>query len=388
MQLKIRKPNDTMEHYETSITCSSHHFPPEHTVGYDRQAKDPVHSGLEAYWRGLLSPRGNRDKYRYYNQNRSFDTTFNHVIMINGCPVSVVREGIRYLINGKQYSLACCCSALARLTYKSCFESDPATLMISLYATLSLPENVKYCMENRAPFHFVEDFERVDVRLNVQQIGDKEMAIEIGDGLWGTMSVKDLDIYCNFYVHGKSRGSWKRLAPKTLYERVLGRTPTDAQVKVMVAFLQQNRTKDLVEARALSLVNDMLIQHHGRLFAHYSDDGNLETLFVKGKDYDWKLTNNAFKSDIQMVSTYVWQPTQLRNEEKENYESNPQWKGPICIDNMSKGSPLGDQFAARALALLNDSFTITIVNTIKSYLTTEPNKYRADFDEEMRRVQE
>ena len=65
-----------------------------------------------------------------------------------------------------------------------------------------------------------------------------------------------------------------------------------------------------------------------------------------------------------------------------------EWKGPICIDNMSKGSPLGDQFAARALALLNDSFTITIVNTIKSYLTTEPNKYRADFDEEMRRVQE
>ena len=48
---------------------------------------------------------------------------------------------------------------------------------------------------------------------------------------------------------------------------------------------------------------------------------------------------------------------------------------------MAEGSPLGDQFAARALALLNDSFTIKIVNTIKSYISAEPNEYRVDFDE-------
>tara|TARA_R110000803_G_scaffold144073_1_gene210006 strand:+ start:5112 stop:6254 length:1143 start_codon:yes stop_codon:yes gene_type:complete len=380
MELKIRKPNDTMEYFITKVTCSTFQFPAMETINYDRQAKDPVHSGLEAYWRRILSPRG-RNKSRYY-RSVGFPDKFNHVIMINGCPLSIAREGIRYQINGKSYSLACCCSALARLTYKSCFEDDPATLMISLYATLSLPENVKYCMENRAPFHFVEDFERVDVRLNVQQIGDKEMAIEIGDGLWGTMSVRDLDTYCNFYVHGKSRGSWKRLAPKTLYERVLGRTPTDSQVKVMVAFLQQNRTKDLVEARAFSLVNDMLIQHHGKLFATYSDEGDLETLYVRGKDYDWKLTNNSYKSEIQMVSTYIWQPSSSPVEG----EKTAMWKGPICIDNMAKGSPIGDQFAARALALLNDSFTIQIVNTIQSYISAEGNEYRADFDEEMRRV--
>lgn len=385
MKLRIRKPNDTMEYFETSVTCSTYQFPATETISYNRQAKDPVHSGLESYWRSILSPRGKRSRY---GSSRGFADRFNHVIMINGCPISVVREGIRYQINGKSYSLACCCSALARLTYKACFEDDPATLMISLYSTLSLPENVKYCMENRAPFHFVEDFERIDVRLNVQQIGDKEMAIEVGDGLWGTMSVRDLDTYCNFYVHGKSRGSWKRLAPKTLYERVLGRTPTDTQVKVMVAFLQQNRTKDLVDARALELVNDMLIQHHGKLFATYTDEGELDVLYVRGKDYDWKLTNNTFKSDIQMVSTYVWQPVSHNESEDGQIEETPAvWKGPICIDNMSKGSPIGDQFAARALALLNDSFTITIVNTIRNYLVADKNEYRADFDEEMRRVQ-
>lgn len=143
--------------------------------------------------------------------------------------------------------------------------------------------------------------------------------------------------------------------------------------------------QDIVDARALELVADMLVQHKGRLSAEYDDDGVLSSLLVRGKDYDWQLTNNRYKSGIQMVSTYVWQPVieAIRNEEdatiiKEKKMSEPDWRGPICIDNMAEGSPLGDQFAARALALLNDSFTITIVNTIKRYLAAEPNKYRID----------
>tara|TARA_R110000751_G_scaffold73023_1_gene147805 strand:+ start:435 stop:1562 length:1128 start_codon:yes stop_codon:yes gene_type:complete len=375
MKLRIRQPNDTMNYYETVISCSTFSFPISETVSWNRSAKDPVHAGLAEYWKKLLSPKGGGR----YGWNTTFGERFNHIVSINGCPISLVREGIRYQINGKSYSLATCCAALARLTYKACFEDDPAKLLVSLYSTLSLPENVKYCMENRAPFHFHHDFERVDVRLNVLQIGDTEMAIEIGDGLWGTMTVRQLDTYCNFYVHGKSRGSWKRLAPETLYEKVLGRKPTTSELAVMIAFLEQNRTKDLVDSRAMELVNDMLIQHNERLFATFDDDGVLETLYVRGNDYDWKLTNNKFKSDIQMVSTFVWQPSQTEIKIGS-------WKGPICIDNMASNSPIGDQFAARALALLNDSFTIKIVNTIRSYLSAEKNEYRADFDEEMRRM--
>jgi hypothetical protein len=44
-------------------------------------------------------------------------------------------------------------------------------------------------------------------------------------------------------------------------------------------------------------------------------------------------------------------------------------KGPICIDNMTKHSSVGDQFAARAFALLNDSMTVQIVSTINHYLS-------------------
>ena len=147
--------------------------------------------------------------------------------------------------------------------------------------------------------------------------------------------------------------------------------------------------KDLVEKRALELVNDLLLQHGSKLKAVYDEDG-LKEIYVRGKDYDWRLTNNNYKSDIQMVSTYIWQPSVNHIDEfdeegeKTGYriEHGPcHWNGPICIDNMASGSPLGDQFAGRALALLNDSFTITIVNTIRRYLIADPNEYRVDFDE-------
>jgi len=387
MKLKISKPDDSQDFYETEITCATYIFPKTQTCSFIRSAKDPVQAGLEAYWSGLLSNRGGRGRRRHYGYNvRWFGETFNHIIMIGGCPVVLSREGIRYQLNGKSYSLATITSALARVTYKSCFEKEPAKLLSGLYATLQLPENVKYCMENRAPFHFHEDYEKIDVRLNVVQIDDKMLAMEISDGVWGEITPQQLDTYCNFYIHGKSRGKWKRLAPATLYKRLIGRSPTESELKIMVAFLQQNRMQDIVDARAIELVNDMLIQHKGRLSAKYDDDGVLMALYVRGKDYDWKLTNNQYKSGIQMVSTFIWQPKEDYVEiEDENGETirekqilPPEWKGPICIDNMSEGSPLGDQFAGRALALLNDSMTIKIVNTIKSYITAEPNKYRVD----------
>ena len=43
-------------------------------------------------------------------------------------------------------------------------------------------------------------------------------------------------------------------------------------------------------------------------------------------------------------------------------------RGPICIDNIHDNSSVGDQYAARALALLNDDVTVELVYTIARYL--------------------
>ena len=50
---------------------------------------------------------------------------------------------------------------------------------------------------------------------------------------------------------------------------------------------------------------------------------------------------------------------------------------------MSGGSSLGDQFVTRALALLSDTMTIKIVNTIQRYLSTDEDTFRYGDDNEM-----
>ena len=382
--IQIKKPDDSNEYFSTTIECDTHNFM-NTSVTYDRQEKDPLHSGLVTYWRKIMSRGKGRNYY-----TRSFD----NLVKINGCPVLLSRSGIRYEINGKSYNLLGVCEALARLTYKSCFENDPAKLLSTLYSSLQLPENVKYALENRMPYHWYELLEegtsKIDVLLNCTQISDKEIALEISDGVWGTMTVKQLDVFANFYKNGKQRGSWMNTSPMELYFKTVGKMPKDSELKVMKAFLQQNRTQDIVESRALELVHEMLSENPDTLKAEW-ENGSLVSLLVRGKDYDWKLTNNGYKADLQKVSTFVWQTVTDRkrtNEHDEHgntiyeeIESEPEWQGPICIDNMAKGSSLGDQFAARALALLNDRFTITIVSTIRRYLNAKPNVNRVDFNE-------
>jgi|14_taG_2_1085336.scaffolds.fasta_scaffold04857_4 hypothetical protein len=416
MKIKIMKPDDTREWYETEITCNNDLLfnNGERVIYGVRTAKDPIHMGIYEFFSNSL---GNRSRNFRYLSN-TWETTIN----IGSCPLLLKKSKTRYYINGQVCSFNTLCHALARITYKSCFEKEPIKLMGALYATLALPENIKYCLENRVPYQFYDlfderaDYHPIKVRLNVQQIGPQEMALEVADGVWGNISVKELDKFCNYYVHGKRRGKWVDISPANLYKELMGRDARGSDIDVMLAFLKQNRTRDLVEARAIELVNDMLIEHSGKMKAVWSGD-DLTTIFVKGKHYDWKLTNNGYKTDIQMVSTYVWQPTYTTEQyakkmkewqeemEKHAYaqkwqeeglsdvesEIHPdllkeptndcRWKGPICIDNMASGSPLGDQFAARALALMNDSFTITIVNTIKRYLTGNPNEHRVDLDE-------
>ena len=390
-ELRIARPDDSRLTDTTFIRCDTHSFGTTRSVSIIRGKKDPVHAGLEDFWRGIISPRN-----RY---SRGFGYRFNHVVMIKTCPVVLSREGIRYQLNGKSYSLATICSALARLTYKSCFEDNPEVLLSSLYSTLSLPENVRYCLENRAPYHFMHDFAKIEVRLNVMQIDDNMLAMEISDGVWGEITPKQLDTFCNYYHLGKSRGSWKRLGPKYLFKKLIGREPTTAELKVMIAFLMQNRTQDMVEERALQLVKDLCEQHNGRINAVYDNEGVLQTMYVRGRGYDWKLTNNKYKSGIQMVSTYIWQPDKdeavdyaihthegTEIEDETIYINNDiwqkkYWRGPICIDNVANNSPLGDQFAGRALALLNDLITVKMVSTIKGYMIHDANKYRIEGNE-------
>jgi hypothetical protein len=145
----------------------------------------------------------------------------------------------------------------------------------------------------------------------------------------------------------------------------------------MAAFLKQNRMGDIVEKRAMQLVDDMLEQHQEKLIPFFDTNGVLRDLVVKGKQHDWRLTYRGSgdyrrTTGRQNVSTYILQ------EVTRDDELVKEWKGPICIDNMAGGSPLGDQYAARALALMNDTHTMKIVSTIRSYIVNDNKDIRVD----------
>tara|TARA_X000001382_G_C3176151_1_gene181033 strand:+ start:630 stop:1913 length:1284 start_codon:yes stop_codon:yes gene_type:complete len=420
--IQIRKPDDSGGYWSTQI--SSSHIPLRRniTLNNDRSAKDPIHKALTDFFKLALKKTRRYSRYRR-SASSVFDfpsSDFNSVINIGSCPIAIGRIGNRLTVNGQKENLSTIACALARVALKAAFEHDAGKLLKALYSALSIPEDVKYCLENKVPFHFYSDFVKTEVRLDCQQISDDEIAIEVSDGVWGTMTLKELEYFCSFYLHNKKRSKkWMFISPELLYERTVGNAPTIANRKVMIEFMKQNRQQDIVESRAKQLVKDMAEKYPNRLKVIYEDNEPI-TMYVRGKGWDWKLTNNKFKSDIQMVSTFVYSPSitehafneaiqkwdascaeidQQNAEYKEMYadtcteeeltlQSYPEmpvregtWRGPICIDNMTGGSSLGDQFVARALALLNDTMTVKIVNTIQRYIQCNENEYRVEMDE-------
>ena len=359
MIIEIPTADDTRNTVSTEIEWE-YCGPYNKRASINLKAKDPIHAGLVETWNNILND------YRVPQE-------FNSIIKIATCPIHIIKTKRTYRVNGKVLRRPALCSLLARITFRAAYEDNAEVLLKSLYANLSIPETIRYCLENRFPFFFYDNYEREEVRLNMQQISDTEVALEVADGVWGTLTIKEAEKLCLFYVENNKKSKYRYLSPYALYELVMDRPPLDSELKVMIAFLKQNRKQNIVESRAIELVNELLEEYEGRLFAEW-EGSTLNRILVKGNHFDWLLTNNDTQSNRQQVSTYVWQPTFDENENLTGLA----WKGPICIDNMAEGSPLGDQFASRALALLNDNLTTTMIHTIRRYINADPNKYRVD----------
>ena len=267
--------------------------------------------------------------------------------------------------------------ALARFLYRSCYEDDPQTLIAYLIKMINLPENVSYVLENRTPFFYfdVREREKIKVRLNTKMISNTECALEISDGIWAPISIKELDVFVNYFYHEQSRAKkWANMSPKKLWIALMGEEPSTSQLLLMEEFLIQNRTQHLVEERAKQLMNGLEVKYPDRIkllkYKHFT------IMLVKGKICDWIIINSIYKTKIQKVKTFAYISGSLlpehysssRTHRSQNKFYEGQLRGPICIDNIHQNSSLGDQYAARALALLNDELTVKLVNTIANYL--------------------
>lgn len=272
--------------------------------------------------------------------------------------------------------------ALSRGIYRSCFEDDALVLTEYLYKMITLPENVSYVLENKTPYWFFKlpEREKVDVRLNTKLIGPKECALEISDGVWAPIGIRDLDIFVDYFYHGHARAKkWAYKSPRKIWQILMGEMPTTSQEKLMMEFLSQNRTQELVENRAKKLMESLTVKYPDRIKSFIFENNTI--MIIRGKLCDWVIIDSTYKTNIQKVKTYAFvshESTAKEIEEeggrgrpympKKNVFYNGSLRGPICIDNIHDNSSVGDQYAARALALLNDEITLKLVYTIAKYL--------------------
>tara|TARA_R110002012_G_scaffold303918_1_gene506203 strand:+ start:2076 stop:3338 length:1263 start_codon:yes stop_codon:yes gene_type:complete len=304
-----------------------------------------------------------------------------------GYLVSLRKIGGRYNINGTFANVDIILKAIARTVMRSAFlnqDSEEAQDALDDYLIrcITVPENVSYAMENRVPYKFFErtetGVEERSTRLSLMRIAETNYALEISSGVWGEINAKNLNTFINNYLYNKKQGKWFMISPAELWFRTVGTKGTPAQVKIMKEFLKQNRRSDLAEQRAMQLFNDMVNKYDVVTKGTFVNRDNQKVLcmYIRGKLADWMVVDNQSKRGIQDVSTYVLTSKTLGENDImvevdnviNNTEEQPYWAGPICIDNLSSGASVGDQFAARAFACMNDPMLVKLVSTVGRYI--------------------
>jgi hypothetical protein len=315
---------------------------------------DPVNESIADSIDKLILPRKNR--HRYYNRRDSstFEkwTVFITFKYIDGeSMLWIQKNNTTYTLNSVRMGKKDLCRAMAKIFYKSCFTDDVEMMDGYIDKCVNYPVNILYVLENRTPYVFYDDGLKIDVRINTKLIDIDKAALEISEGIWAEISIKDLNTFINTFALGSSRSKkWHRITPLKLWTTLMGSSPSDSQLKLMIAWLKQNRTQDMIEDRAKSLLFDLEKEYEAMQVVEH--EGYM-ALFVRGKEADWIIADaeRGWKEHHQKVNTYYW--------------DNKNWCGPICIDNIHSNSTIGDQLASRGMMLLNDSSAAKMIYTLR-----------------------
>ena len=179
--INIREPTDRASFkYKTSILVKGDSaYERQQRINLNpnefRDAHEPTIHAIYTFLNGALSTKKRRNRHQYdVNKPREF----NFMITIgadsfhgSGLPILFYKKGTRYGINGKITSKENLLRSLSRTIYRSCFTNDSLELHTYLEKNLTLPENVSYALENRAPFHWYKEREKVDCRFRVEMVG-------------------------------------------------------------------------------------------------------------------------------------------------------------------------------------------------------------------------
>ena len=276
--------------------------------------------------------------------------------------LSLTKTNGSFFLNNVKKNKEDCASAIAKIIFYGTTNRSADRLRDYIRKNVNYSQNIIYALENRTPYWFFKDGAKVDCRINMQLIDEDEIALEISDGIWGSMKVKDANIFINSYRSNSTRSKkWSNLSPRKLWKAVMKREPSESELNLMIAWLMQNRTSKMVEDRAMVLLKEMSEKYDdvylldARKSKEYLGiacaDSYPYAMLVRGSIGDWIIYANTSSSRYQRVSAVF-------------AKGHKKYDGPFCIDNMHDNSSIGDQIASRAMILKNDKQAQSMINTI------------------------
>lgn len=276
--------------------------------------------------------------------------------------VSLSKTNGLFALNNVRKNKEDCASALSKIILYGTTNRDADRLREYIRKNVTYSQNIIYALENRTPFWFFKDGSKIECRINMQLVDEDEIALEISDGIWGSMKVKDANIFINSYRTNSTRSKkWSNLSPRKLWIAVMKKEPSESELNLMIAWLMQNRTSEMVENRAMVLLQEMTDKYDDMFLLNATNatkylgikasDNYQYAVLVRGNLGDWIIYKNDNNSRYQRVSAVF-----VKGDKK--------FDGPFCIDNMHDNSSIGDQIASRAMILKNDEQAKTMIHTL------------------------
>jgi hypothetical protein len=256
---------------------------------------------------------------------------------------------------------------------------------------------------NKIEYTFYDGDNKIETLLNIEKTGKENSAIELYEGVW--VEFKDTKMKSFISSCRGNKNNFLGVSPEELYYLSRKEFLSKSEIQVVYAFLEQNRKSALVEQRSLELFKDLTERFKGKIFEREMvvDDVKKQSMGVRGKQLDWLVVDRGYKAGRQDVSTYavIALENYTHSLDIDRYTpkkglglsamcSDSLWcnkggnqkyilLGPICIDQAHTDISIGDQFAARSMALLNDVHSFNQVSTLRNYEKYKPAE-RVDWD--------
>ena len=182
---------------------------------------DPMTENIAYTIRQVLIPNTHGRRSRYYSYDNSDYEKWTAIITFKrddgDAMIWIQKNKTVYTMNSERMSLNDISLALAKVIFRSVVDKSAVSLDEYIDRLIEPPPHVMYALENRTPYVFWDGGTRCEVRINTKLVGKKDVALEISEGVWGSMSVSELNTFVNTFGLNSSRSKkWYRISPSRL----------------------------------------------------------------------------------------------------------------------------------------------------------------------------